>query len=250
MTNKVSSGTLSLYTQMWLPHTEVLYQVSLAITYLALCSQTVKLSYLLANFDIRALTQYSERLAKLFVRMGSTCPIRFRTSPSSAGRRPTAGPGDDGCVIRALAVYAKPEHACEVVTRCPNHATTRELNENHPAPAHLIRCEHKLARYVDDRLTGRQSVVIPHEQPQGKPGTLLQLSCVREVRIPVFSCRDLDLGPMTLKPDRDIDIPKTYLHTANEVARSSLSEVIAYVSTKIVLRVKGQGQMSPTFKHF
>ena len=55
----------------------------------------------------------------------------------------------------------------EVVTRCPNHATTRELNENHPAPTHLIRCEHKLARYVDDRLTGRQSVVIPHEQPQG-----------------------------------------------------------------------------------
>jgi len=70
-------------------------------------------------------------------------------------------------VIRALAVYAKPEHVREVVTRCANHATTRELNENHPAPTHLIRCEHKLARYVDDRLTGRQSVVIPHEQPQG-----------------------------------------------------------------------------------
>jgi len=107
--------------------------------------------------------------------MGSTCPIRFRTSVSSsaaavvAGHRPGAavsGP-PDGCVIRALAVYVKPEHVREVVTRCPNHATTRELNENHPAPTHLIRCEHKLARYVDDRLTGRQSVVIPHEQPQG-----------------------------------------------------------------------------------
>ena len=87
-------------------------------------------------------------------------------SPAIAGRRPG---GPDGCVIRALAVYARPEHVREVVTRCPNHATTRELNENHPAPTHLIRCEHKLARYVDDRLTGRQSVVIPHEQPQGQP---------------------------------------------------------------------------------
>jgi len=107
--------------------------------------------------------------------MGSTCPIRFRTDAAAGRPRPGpgAGPGAagtcplDGSVIRAVAVYMRPEHVREVVTRCPNHATTRELNENHPAPTHLIRCEHKLARYVDDRLTGRQSVVIPHEQPQG-----------------------------------------------------------------------------------
>jgi len=45
----------------------------------------------------------------------------------------------------------------------------------------------------------------------------------------VFCCRDLDLGPMTLKLDRDIDtcILKTYLRTENEVARSSGSKVIA-----------------------
>ena len=123
------------------------------------------------SVSISVCRQYSDRLSKLYVRMGSTCPIRFRTSGSVPGR-PAGPPGSscrppDGCVIRALAVYAKPEHVREVVTRCANHATTRELNENHPAPTHLIRCEHKLARYVDDRLTGRQSVVIPHEQPQG-----------------------------------------------------------------------------------
>jgi hypothetical protein len=112
------------------------------------------------NKDTKSITwTYSERLRKLYVRMGSTCPIRFRTS-----NRHIQPP--DGCVIRALAVYVKPEHSAEAVTRCPNHATTRELNENHPAPSHLVRCEHKLARYVDDRLTGRQSVVLPHEQPQ------------------------------------------------------------------------------------
>lgn len=91
--------------------------------------------------------------------MSSTCPIRFRTS---AGRPPP------DAVIRATPVYMKPEHVHELVTRCPNHATTREYNENHPAPSHLVRCEHKLARYATDGLTGRQSVVIPHEQPQGK----------------------------------------------------------------------------------
>ena len=108
--------------------------------------------------------QYSPRLGKLYVRMGSTCPVRFRTSSSSSSCTAPCG-----CVIRTLAAYVRSEHGREVVTRCPNHATTRELNENHPAPTHLIRCEHKLARYVDDRLTGRQSVVIPHEQPQGEP---------------------------------------------------------------------------------
>lgn len=38
--------------------------------------------------------------------------------------------------------------------------------QNHPAPAHLVRCEHKLANYVEDHYTTRQSVIIPHEQPQ------------------------------------------------------------------------------------
>jgi len=64
-----------------------------------------------------------------------------------------------------------------------------------------------------------------------------------------FCCRDLDLGPMTFKLDRDIDIFKTYLHTENKVAKSSRSKVTTSVSTKIALKVKGQGQMSQTFNH-
>jgi len=143
------------------------------------------------SVSISVCCQYSERLGKLYVRMGSTCPIRFRTclssSAAAAGRRPgvVVSSPPDGCVIRALAVYVKPEHVREVVTRCPNHATTRELNENHPAPTHLVRCEHKLARYVDDRLTGRQSVVIPHEQPQGKLEThnaFVRSQCITDGR--------------------------------------------------------------------
>jgi len=48
-----------------------------------------------------------------------------------------------------------------------------------------------------------------------------------EKHVTVFYCRDLDLGPMTLKVDQNIDIIKLYLCTENEVAMSSRSKVIA-----------------------
>jgi len=62
---------------------------------------------------------------------------------------------------------------------------------------------------------------------------------------------DLDLKPMTLKLDPDLDIRKMYPHTENEVAWSSHCKDIAWAekNTKIALKVKGQGQISPTFKN-
>ncbi|XP_052072160.1 cellular tumor antigen p53-like isoform X3 [Mytilus californianus] len=99
---------------------------------------------------------YSDSLKKLYVRMATTCPIRFKCL-----RQPP-----QGCVIRAMPIFMKPEHVQEPVKRCPNHATSKEHNENHPAPTHLCRCEHKLAKFVEDPYTSRQSVLIPHEIPQ------------------------------------------------------------------------------------
>ncbi len=99
---------------------------------------------------------YSAALKKLFVRMATTCPVRFRTA-----RQPPPS-----TIIRATPIYVKPEHVQEVVKRCPNHATTKEFNEGHPAPSHLVRCDHQLASYVEDSFSMRQSVFIPHEQPQ------------------------------------------------------------------------------------
>lgn len=99
---------------------------------------------------------YSDMLKKLYVRMATTCPVRFK-----AARTPPPG-----CVIRSMPIFMKPEHVQETVKRCPNHATSKENNENHPAPNHLVRCEHKLAKYVEDGYTSRQSVIIPHESPQ------------------------------------------------------------------------------------
>lgn len=99
---------------------------------------------------------YSESLKKLYVRMATTCPVRFKTA-----RQPPPG-----CIIRAMPIFMKPEHVQETVKRCPNHATSKEHNENHPAPTHLVRCEHKVAKYTEDGYTSRQSVIIPHEMPQ------------------------------------------------------------------------------------
>ena len=66
------------------------------------------------------LFQYSEPLKKLYVRMATTCPIRFRVDT----------PPPPGTIIRAMPIYMKPEHVQEVVKRCPNHATTKEYNES------------------------------------------------------------------------------------------------------------------------
>ena len=109
------------------------------------------------------MTQYSESLRKLYVRMAHTCPVRFKTSSSPP----------PGSIVRAMPVYVKPEHVQEVVRRCPNHASKPPFTgDGHHAaaaapPQHLLVCEHKRARYDDDPYTGRLSVVIPHEPPQG-----------------------------------------------------------------------------------
>ena len=60
----------------------------------------------------------------------------------------------------------------QVVRRCPNHASRPAPAQSGEAaaaapPEHLLVCEHKRARYDDDPYTGRLSVVIPHEPPQG-----------------------------------------------------------------------------------
>jgi len=62
---------------------------------------------------------------------------------------------------------------------------------------------------------------------------------------------------MTLKFEDNLDILKMYLHTENEVARLRDSKLLTVddrygklKNAKIALKVKGQGQMSPTSNHF
>lgn len=138
------------------------------------------------------LFQYSTELKKLYCQIAKTCPIQIKvlTTPPQ------------GAVVRAMPVYKKAEHVTEVVKRCPNHELSREFNDgrflsgrfskrrekknNHglkfcqhlmrhrvslpgqmAPPSHLIRVEgNNHAQYVEDTITGRQSVLVPYEPPQ------------------------------------------------------------------------------------
>jgi len=46
------------------------------------------------------------------------------------------------------------------------------------------------------------------------------------VRGPLLCCCDLDINPMTLNLEGDLDILKMYLHTENEVATLRHSDLI------------------------
>ncbi|XP_077463540.1 tumor protein 63 isoform X8 [Stigmatopora argus] len=127
---------------------------------------------------------YSTELKKLYCQIAKTCPIQIKvlTNPPQ------------GAVIRAMPVYKKAEHVTEVVKRCPNHELSREFNDGQIAPAsHLIRVEgNSHAQYVEDSITGRQSVLVPYEPPQvGTEFTTILYN---------FMCNSSCVGGMNRRP--------------------------------------------------
>ncbi|XP_066565289.1 tumor protein 63 isoform X2 [Amia ocellicauda] len=127
---------------------------------------------------------YSTELKKLYCQIAKTCPIQIKVMT----------PPPQGAVIRAMPVYKKAEHVTEVVKRCPNHELSREFNDGQIAPpSHLIRVEgNSHAQYVEDSMTGRQSVLVPYEPPQvGTEFTTILYN---------FMCNSSCVGGMNRRP--------------------------------------------------
>ncbi|XP_028348034.1 tumor protein 63 isoform X3 [Physeter macrocephalus] len=145
---------------------------------------------------------YSTELKKLYCQIAKTCPIQIKVMT----------PPPQGAVIRAMPVYKKAEHVTEVVKRCPNHELSREFNEGQIAPpSHLIRVEgNSHAQYVEDPITGRQSVLVPYEPPQATspspfktPKFVLNLYLVGTEFTTVlynFMCNSSCVGGMNRRP--------------------------------------------------
>ncbi|OCT78506.1 tumor protein 63 isoform X1 [Xenopus laevis] len=127
---------------------------------------------------------YSTDLKKLYCQIAKTCPIQIKVMT----------PPPQGAVIRAMPVYKKAEHVTEVVKRCPNHELSREFNEGQMAPpSHLIRVEgNSHSQYVEDPITGRQSVLVPYEPPQ--VGTEFTTNLYN------FMCNSSCVGGMNRRP--------------------------------------------------
>ncbi|XP_034446171.1 tumor protein p73 isoform X4 [Hippoglossus hippoglossus] len=145
---------------------------------------TFQVSFQQSSTAKSATWTYSPLLKKLYCQIAKTCPIQIKLSASPP----------HGSILRAMPVYKKAEHVTEVVKRCPNHELGRDFNDGQAAPAsHLIRVEgNNLSQYVDDPVTGRQSVFVPYESPQvGTEFTTILYN---------FMCNSSCVGGMNRRP--------------------------------------------------
>nr|XP_018672000.1 transcription factor protein isoform X3 [Ciona intestinalis] len=100
---------------------------------------------------------YSPIINKLFVKMNVTCPIKFKC----------ARPPPNGCVVRVMPVFKRPEHVTDIVTRCPNHKIPDQA-QHIPHSQHLIRAEMpgENPAIYNVAMDGRENVAVMFERPQ------------------------------------------------------------------------------------
>ncbi|XP_055631589.1 cellular tumor antigen p53-like isoform X2 [Toxorhynchites rutilus septentrionalis] len=118
---------------------------------------------------------YSEKLHKLFVKMGNTCT--FNVSLSASPEITTS--------VRAMVVCSAPEDLHHPVSRCDNHRCSDIQNISDDIKQHIVRCKNEQVEYVGTKdgkiFEDRLAVVIPMGY-SGKTGITLEFVCQNSCR--------------------------------------------------------------------
>ncbi|KAI3387116.1 hypothetical protein SNEBB_009957 [Seison nebaliae] len=103
---------------------------------------------------------YSTKLNKIYVRMDSPCPLIIRLQrPVNENKK---------LFVRFMCCYARAEHAQTPVIRCPTHSQNDNLTQTSNRSSkivsygnHLLRCDNRSAKYEENSIDGRHSVIVP-----------------------------------------------------------------------------------------
>lgn len=118
---------------------------------------------------------YSDKLQKLFVKMGNTCTfnVQLMASPEVT------------TVVRAMVVCSSPEDQHHPVSRCDNHRCSDNQDIPDDIKMHVIRCKNEQVSYVGTKdgkvFEERLAILVPMEHTN-RAGITLEFVCQNSCR--------------------------------------------------------------------
>lgn len=118
---------------------------------------------------------FSEKLGKLFVKMGNTCTfnVSLAASPNLA------------TIVRVMVVCSSPEDLHHPVSRCDNHRCSDNQDLPEDIKTHVVRCKNEQVDYVgtkDGRIFEERLAVLVPMGHSSKSGITLEFVCQNSCR--------------------------------------------------------------------
>lgn len=118
---------------------------------------------------------YSDKLEKLFVKMGNTCTFNVQFMASK----------EVTTVVRAMVVCSSPEDQHHPVSRCDNHRCSDNQDIPDDIKMHVMRCKNEQVNYVGNKdgkvFEERLAVLVPMEHTS-RAGITLEFVCQNSCR--------------------------------------------------------------------
>lgn len=118
---------------------------------------------------------YSDKLEKLFVKMGNTCTFNVQFMASQ----------EVTTVVRAMVVCSSPEDQHHPVSRCDNHRCSDNQDIPDDIKMHVMRCKNEQVSYVGNKdgkvFEERLAVLVPMEHTS-RAGITLEFVCQNSCR--------------------------------------------------------------------